>query len=81
MIPASSSFPIYRQHNTMLFVALVIVLVFVSDILFLGVSEIAFTRIGFSSQEFLGILILTLIGSMINIPVRRYTKVLLMVSS
>ncbi|MHB2036377.1 MAG: DUF1614 domain-containing protein [Nitrososphaerales archaeon] len=59
----------------MLFVALVIVLVFVGAILFLGVSEIAFARIGFSSQEFFGILILTLVGSMINIPVRRYTNV------
>ena len=59
----------------MLFVALVIVLVFVGAILFLGVSEIAFARIEFSSQEFFGILILMLVGSMINIPVRRYTNV------
>ena len=59
----------------MLFVALVIVLIFVGAILFLGVSEIAFARIGFSSQEFLGILILTFMGSMINIPVWRYTNV------
>ena len=58
-----------------LFIALFVLLVVVGAFLFLGATEIAFERIGFSSEAFLGILFLTFIGSMINIPVKRYTNV------
>jgi uncharacterized membrane protein len=54
---------------------LVIFLVVIGGFLFLGAAEIAFEHIGFSSQAFLAILILTLIGSMVNIPLKRYSNV------
>jgi uncharacterized membrane protein len=50
-------------------------LIFAGVLLFLGATEIAFAKIGFSAQAFLGILILTLFGSMINLPVKRFTNV------
>ena len=71
----SSNFPIYRQHNIGLFIGLLIILLLVGAFLFLGITEIAFERIGFTSRTFFGILILTFIGSMINIPIRRFTNV------
>ena len=43
--------------------------------LFLGVAEIAFAKIGFSSLAFLGILTLTLFCGMAIIPARRYANV------
>lgn len=58
-----------------LFIGLIIILIFVGSFLFLGITELAFEKIGFSSQAFLGILLLTLIGSMINIPIRRFTNI------
>ncbi len=58
-----------------LFIVLFVILIFIGVFLFLGVTEIAFAKIGFSSQAFFGILFLTLIGSMINIPLRRFTNV------
>ncbi len=77
----SSSFPIYRHHNMGLFIGLLVILIFVGAFLFLGITEIAFEKIGFTSQEFFGILFLTFIGSMINIPVRRFTNVQTMVEA
>jgi uncharacterized membrane protein len=58
-----------------LFIGLLIILIFVGAFLFLGVTEIAFEKIGFSSGAFFGILMLTFIGSMINIPIKRLTNV------
>jgi uncharacterized membrane protein len=54
---------------------LLLLLIIAGVFLFLGAAEVAFARIGFSSQAFLAILILTLIGSVINIPIRRYSNV------
>ncbi len=67
----SSNFPVYRNHSTPLFLGLLILLILVGVLLFLGVTEIAFAKIGFSSRAFLAILIITLLGSMINIPLYR----------
>ena len=43
--------------------------------IFLGITEAAFERIGFSRAEFVLILALTFIGSFINIPITRITNV------
>ena len=51
----------------MLSVLLVVVLIF----LFIGITESAFEEIGFTRIEFAIILVLTLVGSFINIPVTR----------
>jgi len=50
-------------------VVLVLILVF----LFVGVTESAFAQIGFSRTEFALILVLTFLGSFVNIPVTRET--------
>jgi uncharacterized membrane protein len=50
---------------------LVVILVF----LFLGITESAFAAIGFSRAEFAVLLVVTLIGSFINIPVTRVSGV------
>jgi uncharacterized membrane protein len=55
---------------TILFVILFLILVF----LFIGVAEAAFQEIGFSKLEFTFILIGTLFGSFLNIPVYRMKK-------
>lgn len=58
-----------------LFIVLLLILVFIGAFLFLGITELAFEKIGFSSKTFFGILILTFLGSMVNIPVRRFSNV------
>ena len=70
-IPMSSNFPVYRHQGNALFVALLLVLFFIAAFLFIGVTETAFERIGFSRAEFLAILFLTFIGSFVNIPIKR----------
>ncbi len=53
----------------MLATLLVLILIF----LFVGVTEAAFQRIGFSRAEFAIILVLTFFGSFVNLPVTRET--------
>ena len=69
----SNNYPIYRQHGSALFALLVVVLVIILVFLFVGVTESAFEEIGFTRPEFAVILVLTLLGSFINIPVTRVT--------
>ena len=52
--------------------ALLLVLFFIAVYLFVGVTEVAFEKIGFSRSEFFGILFLTLIGSFVNIPLKEF---------
>ncbi len=54
---------------------LTVFLFIIGGFIFLGAAEVAFERIGFSGQAFLAILILTLIGSTVNIPLKRYSNV------
>lgn len=51
--------------------ALVLVLIAVIAFAFLAVSELAFERIGFTPLEYALVLVATLIGSMINLPLWR----------
>ena len=67
----SDNFPVYRQHGTVLFVILSVILVIILIFLFLGVTESAFEAVGFTRSEFAVILVVTLFGSFINIPVTR----------
>lgn len=50
---------------------LVLILVF----LFVGVTEAVFERIGFSRAEFAAILLVTFVGSFVNIPLRNITSI------
>jgi uncharacterized membrane protein len=67
----SDNFPVYRQHNIFLFIILATVLVLVLIFLFLGITASAFAEIGFTKAEFAVILVVTLLGSFINIPITR----------
>jgi len=58
-----------------LFAVLLLIFIFVALFLFIGVTEVAFEKIGFSRAEFLAILALTFIGSFVNIPIRRVKSV------
>jgi uncharacterized membrane protein len=73
-IPLSDGL-IHRYHGNYLtgFFALLLALVIVYLLLSLG--EVAFNRIGFSSSQFILIMVGTFIGSTINIPVRRVKSV------
>ena len=67
----TSNFPVYRHQGNALFVALLLFLFFIAVFLFVGVTEAAFERIGFSRAEFFVILFLTFIGSFVNIPIKK----------
>ena len=64
----SSRFPIYRPHESVFFVFFAILLTVIVIILFIGVSEVAFQRIGFTRVQVVLILIGTFLGSSVNIP-------------
>ncbi len=68
------SVPVYSHHRmtfyTILFTILFLILVF----LFIGVAETVFEEIGFTKLEFTFILVGTLFGSFVNIPVYRMKK-------
>jgi len=66
---------VYRQHSNALFMLLSALLVVILVFLFLGVTESAFAAIGFSRAEFAGLLVITLVGSFINIPVTRVSGI------
>jgi len=67
----TSNFPVYRHQGNALFVVLLLVLFSIAVFLFVGVTEAAFERIGFSRAEFFVILSLTFIGSFVNIPIKK----------
>jgi uncharacterized membrane protein len=60
---------IYGPHNFLLLVVLALILVLVIGLIFLGAVGIAFEDVGFSPIVIALILIATLIGSYINIPI------------
>ncbi len=56
------------------YTVLIVILFFIFVVLFVAVSETAFEAIGFTRAEFLLILLGTLFGSFVNIPVYRSKK-------
>jgi uncharacterized membrane protein len=65
----SDGFVIHQQHGNLLTGIFAILLVCIVGILFLVLGEVAFERIGFSSFQFVLIMVGTLVGSAVNIPV------------
>ena len=62
---------IYTHHNFR-FLALLFVILFATVVfIFLGALESAFSKVGFSPITILLILVATLLGSAINIPISR----------
>ena len=59
------------MQGIVLFIMLSIFLTFTLVFLFLGVTESAFEAVGFTRAEFAAILVVTFLGSSINIPVTR----------
>lgn len=59
---------IYFQHNILFFAALLVLLLAVVALIFFGAVSIAFANVGFTSLTIFLILLATLIGSFINIP-------------
>jgi len=66
---------IHRYHGNLVNAFFAVLLTVVVVVLFLGLGEVAFKRIGFSSTQFALIMVCTLIGSTINIPVREVKSV------
>lgn len=62
------NFPIYRPHGIFFFAILAALLTGLVLFLFLFVAETAFTSLGFTRLEAVLILIATLLGSYVNIP-------------
>ena len=59
---------IYFQHSFLFFVILAVLLFAVVALVFIGVVSIAFENVGFTPVTILFILVATLIGSFVNIP-------------
>jgi len=66
---------IYFHHSSRIFVILLLFLIFVCSLLFLGVISVAFANIGFTSMTIFLILIGTLLGSTVNIPLMKIKAV------
>lgn len=60
---------IYSPHNFLVFIVLVLILVLVIGLIFIGVIGAAFEDVGFSPTVTALILVATLMGSYINIPI------------
>jgi uncharacterized membrane protein len=71
----SDGFVIHRHHGNYLTAFFAVLLTIVIGILFLVLGEVAFERIGFSSSQFIIIMVGTLVGSTINIPIRNVRSV------
>lgn len=67
--------PIYRPHKSVFFVFFALLLSIVVVLLLVGVTEVAFRRIGFTRLEVVLILIGTFLGSSVNIPFHRVKSV------
>jgi len=65
----SDSFPVFRLQGLVLFLLLSTFLAVTLVFLFIGVTESAFETVGFTRAEFAVILIITFLGSAINIPI------------
>jgi len=59
---------IYFHHSSRVFALLLLLLMFVASLLFLGAVSVAFANIGFTPMTVSLILVGTLLGSTINIP-------------
>lgn len=75
VIPLSDGFVIHQHHGNLLTGIFALLLACILGVLFLGLGEVAFERIGFSFFQFVLIMVGTLIGSAINIPVREVKSV------
>jgi uncharacterized membrane protein len=60
---------VHRHHGGVLYAFLGLLLAFIIAVLLVGVGEVAFERVGFNSIEYTLILIGTLVGSTVNVPV------------
>lgn len=63
------SLVVSRQHGSKLLAVLGALLAIVIGVVLIAVGEVAFQRIGFSSLEYTLVLVATLLGSAVNIPV------------
>ena len=59
---------IYFQHSILFFAALLVLLLAVVALIFLGAVSIAFSNVGFTPLTIFLILLATLVGSFINVP-------------
>ena len=62
---------VYYPHNYLVFAVLLFILVSVLVLLFIGVIGVAFSDVGFSPAITASVLVFTLLGSFINIPIFR----------
>jgi uncharacterized membrane protein len=67
----SSRFPIYRTHGNIFLAFLGLLLTLIVVFIFIGATEIAFQRIGFTRLQVALILLGTFLGSSLNIPLWR----------
>ena len=67
--------PIYRPHKSVFFLFFALLLSLVVVFLLVGVTEVAFRRIGFTRFEVVLILIGTFLGSSVNIPFHKIKSV------
>jgi uncharacterized membrane protein len=66
-----SRLPIYRPHGNVFFVFFAILLTVIVIVLFVGATEVAFQRIGFTRLQVVLILIGTFLASSVNVPLHR----------
>lgn len=69
-----SSFAVYPHHRGKFLSLLIILLVVVVAFLFVGIAQKAFASIGFDEEEFALILVVTFIGSFVNLPVYKINR-------
>jgi len=63
--------PIYRPHKSVFYAFFAVLLSIVVVLLLVGVTEVAFRRMGFTGLEVALILVGTFLGSSVNIPVHK----------
>jgi uncharacterized membrane protein len=73
-LSSNSPIPVYGQHRIGFYTLLAVILFLVLIFLFVGVAEAVFEQIGFSKLELTIILLGTLLGSFVNIPVYKIRK-------
>ena len=71
----SDGFVIHRHHGNVVTAIFTLLLACVVGVIFLALGEVAFKRIGFNSLQFVAIMIGTLLGSTVNIPVHEVKSV------
>jgi len=63
--------PVYRPHKSVFFAFFAVLLSIVVVLLLVGVTEVAFRRMGFSRLEVVLILVGTFLGSSVNLPLHK----------